>query len=117
MVEKDLKYYMRLPYNITIQELHDESGDYFYARVLELDGCQSHGKTYGEAYANIREAMEGWLGIKLEYKDAIPEPLIDSSFSGKFNLRIPKTLHKRLVVEADKEGISLNQYALYKLSC
>ncbi|MDR1664264.1 MAG: type II toxin-antitoxin system HicB family antitoxin [Clostridiales bacterium] len=107
---------MELPYNVTIQELHDESGHYFYARVLELDGCQSHGETYQEAYRNIREAMEGWLEVKLEYGDVIPEPLTDNAFSGRFNLRIPKTLHKRLVVEAEKEGISLNQYAQYKLS-
>jgi hypothetical protein len=44
--------------------------------------------------------MEGWLEIKLEYGDEIPEPITDSSFSEKFNLRIPKSLHKRLVVEA-----------------
>jgi predicted RNase H-like HicB family nuclease len=116
MAEKNVKYYMGLPYSITIQEMHDESGDYFYARVLELDGCQSHGETYNEAYVNIREAMEGWLEVKLEYGDKIPEPFTDNSFSGKFNLRIPKSLHKRLVVEAEHEGVSLNQYALYKLS-
>jgi predicted HicB family RNase H-like nuclease len=44
--------------------------------------------------------MEGWLEIKLEYGDETPEPITDSSFSEKFNLRIPKILHKRLVVEA-----------------
>ena len=116
MEKKDVKYYMGLPYSITIQETHDESGDYFFARVLELDGCQSHGDTCGEAYENIREAMEGWLEVKLKYGDPIPEPLADNDFSGRFNLRIPKSLHKRLVLEAEKEGISLNQYALYKLT-
>jgi predicted HicB family RNase H-like nuclease len=116
MDKKDINFYMGLPYNITVQETHDESGNYFYARVLELDGCQSHGSTIAEAYESIREAMEGWLEIKLEYGDEIPEPLTDNTFSGKFNLRIPKSLHKRLVVEAQTEGVSLNQYALYKLA-
>jgi len=116
MDKKDINYYTGLPYNITIQETHDESGDYFYARVLELDGCQSHGNTIDETYENIREAMKGWLEIKLEYGDEIPEPIFDNTFSGKFNLRIPKSLHKRLVVEAQAEGVSLNQYALYKLA-
>ena len=37
-------------------------------------------------------------------------------FNGKILLRIPKSLHKRLVDEAQAEGVSLNQYALYKLS-
>ncbi|MDR3280975.1 MAG: type II toxin-antitoxin system HicB family antitoxin, partial [Synergistaceae bacterium] len=29
---------------------------------------------------------------------------------------LPKTLHARLAIEAEKEGVSLNQYAMYKLS-
>jgi predicted HicB family RNase H-like nuclease len=40
----------------------------------------------------------------------------DETYSGKFVVRIPKKLHARLAIEADKEGVSLNQYALYKLS-
>ena len=116
MKNKDINYYLGLPYNITIQEIHDESGDYFYARVLELDGCQSHGATVDEAYSNIREAMEGWLEVKLEFGDPIPEPLSDNDYSGKFNIRIPKSLHRRLAMEAENEGVSMNQYALYKLA-
>lgn len=39
-----------------------------------------------------------------------------SEYSGKISLRIPKSLHKKLAEEARAEGVSLNQYALYKLS-
>ena len=62
--------------------------------------------------------MKGWLEVKLEHGDAVPEPAasIKGSYSGRFVLRIPKSLHKRLAVEAQKEGVSLNQYTLYKLS-
>ena len=38
------------------------------------------------------------------------------AYSGKVHLRIPRSLHKRLVERARIEGVSLNQYALYKLS-
>lgn len=37
-------------------------------------------------------------------------------FSGKLNIRIPKSLHKRLSLEAKEDGVSLNQYIVYKLS-
>ncbi len=37
-------------------------------------------------------------------------------YSGKLSLRIPRSLHMKLVEDASIEGISLNQYALYKLS-
>ena len=60
--------------------------------------------------------MEGWIETKLENGFTIPQPVNDSQFSGKFVVRIPKTLHARLAMEAEKEGVSLNQYALYRLS-
>ena len=96
--------------------MQDESGIYFHASVLELDGCQSTGDTFNEAYGNLMEAMEGWLETKLENGLSIPEPIADEKYSGKFVLRIPKSLHRHLVIEAEKEGVSLNQYALYKLA-
>jgi len=37
-------------------------------------------------------------------------------YSGKISLRIPRSLHMKLVEEAKQEDVSLNQYALYKLS-
>ena len=37
-------------------------------------------------------------------------------YSGRLVLRIPKSLHKLLKKEAEMEGVSLNQYMLYKLS-
>lgn len=113
---KDVKEYLKLPYNFIIQPVNDESGSYFYARVLELDGCQSTGETFEEAYENLKEAMEGWIETKLENGFEVPLPVGYDDFSGKFIVRIPKSLHYRLSVEAEQEGVSLNQYALYKLS-
>lgn len=37
-------------------------------------------------------------------------------YSGKLMLRVPKELHKALAEAAKANGVSLNQYALYKLS-
>lgn len=37
-------------------------------------------------------------------------------YSGRLVLRIPRSLHKALKEAADIEGVSLNQYMLYKLS-
>ncbi|MCL2138442.1 MAG: type II toxin-antitoxin system HicB family antitoxin [Treponema sp.] len=112
----NVKDYLNLPYHIVIQHITDESGSYYFATVREFDGCMSDGETYPEAFENIQEAMEGWIETKLEGGFPVPLPVDDSQFSGKFVLRIPKTLHARLVMEAEKEGVSLNQYALYQLS-
>jgi predicted HicB family RNase H-like nuclease len=45
-----------------------------------------------------------------------PDPVTNENYNGKFLVRLPKTLHAKLTIEAKKEGVSLNQYALYN-SC
>ena len=113
---KTVADYMALPYNYIVQHINDESGNYYYARILELDGCQTTGQTFEEAYENIKDAMKGWIETKLENGFDVPVPVGYENFSGKFIVRIPKSLHFKLAIEAQKEGVSLNQYALYKLS-
>ncbi len=113
---RDVQEYLNLPYNYIIQPINDESGEYFYARVLELEGCQSTGETFEEAYKNLKDAMKGWIETKIEDGFDVPLPVGYDDFSGKFVVRIPKSLHYKLSLEAEQEGVSLNQYALYKLS-
>lgn len=113
---KRVNDYFELPYNFIIQPIKDESGSYFYGRILEFDGCQTTGNTFEETYENLKDAMKGWIETKLNAGFEIPLPKGCEDFSGKFIVRIPKSLHYRLAVEAEQEGVSLNQYALYKLS-
>ena len=40
----------------------------------------------------------------------------ERTYSGNISLRIPKDLHKALVRIAKEQGVSLNQYCLYKLA-
>nr|WP_272943461.1 toxin-antitoxin system HicB family antitoxin [Paenibacillus sp. OSY-SE] len=84
--------------------------------MIPIYGCQSHGETPEEAFAMIRDAMEGYFEVKLEHGDDIPEPAETDAFSGKFNVRIPKIPHRQLAEKAEREGVSLNRYVLYKLS-
>ena len=112
----NVKDYMKLPYTRLVQEINDESGHYFYGRILELDGCQSTGDSLEELYEGLNEAMEGHIEVKLENGLKIPVPEKTEKYSGKFNVRLPKSLHQRLSIEAEKEGVSLNQLVLYKLA-
>lgn len=112
----EVKDYLKLPYTRIVQEMNDESGHYFYGRILELDGCQSTGDTIDELYESLNEAMEGYIEVKLENNIPIPMPERTEDFSGKFNVRLPKSLHQRLTIEAENEGVSLNQLVLYKLA-
>ena len=113
---KNVEYYMSLPYTIIIEPTKDESGFYYVGRIMEFDGCMADGETKEEVIQSLNEAMELWIETKLANGFTVPEPIQESKASGKFTLRLPKSLHQRLAMEASKEGISLNQYALYKLS-
>ena len=107
---------MSLPYTTIIEPINDESGSYYVGRIMEFDGCMADGETKEEAIQSLNEVMELWIETKLENGFAVPEPMQEAKATGKFTLRLPKSLHQRLTMEASKEGISLNQYALYKLS-
>ena len=51
--------------------------------------------------------------------DGLPDPPVSPQrreYSGKFNIRIPKSLHAALASEAEAEGVSLNQLVLTKLA-
>jgi hypothetical protein len=51
--------------------------------------------------------------------DSLPEPPVGPQrreYSGKFNVRLPKSLHAALASEAEAEGVSLNQLVLAKLA-
>lgn len=107
--------YMKLPYTRIIQEMNDESGHYYYGKILELDGCQSTGDDINELNRCLDEALELRIESMIDEGMDIPIPT-DDKYSGKFLLRIPKSLHKQLALEAEKENVSLNQYVVYKLS-
>jgi hypothetical protein len=51
--------------------------------------------------------------------DSLPEPVVGPQrreYSGKFNVRVPKSLHAALASEAEAEGVSLNQLVVAKLA-
>jgi predicted HicB family RNase H-like nuclease len=45
-----------------------------------------------------------------------PEPIAIKHFSGKFMVRVPPEIHRKLAIQAAESGISLNRIASSKLS-
>lgn len=68
----------------------------------------SQGDTQEDALAMIRDAQQLWLRGALEDGWTIPEPRLNDSYSGKFNVRVPRSVHCDLVQAAESEGVSLN---------
>lgn len=47
--------------------------------------------------------------------ELVPEPIAPTQYSGKFLVRVPLELHRRIVLEAAEAGVSLNRIASEKL--
>lgn len=111
---KTFEEYMKLPYKLEIVPDSEESG--FVASYPELPGCITCGSTIADAVNNAEDAKKAWLLSAIEEHITIAEPESAQSYSDQFKLRIPKTLHKTLVEDSKKEGISMNQYCVYLLA-
>jgi len=105
-MKKDLQYYMSLPYQEVI--VAAKEGGYV-GYITDLKGCITQAETKEEILSMLEDAKENWLLAALEDGIAIPEPQSDDEYSGRFNLRIPKSLHRALALSAKNEGVSLNQ--------
>lgn len=112
-MKKTLDYYLGLPYKIELQS-SPEGG--YVATIPDLPGCISQGETIAEAVEMIEDAKNTWLEVALEEGFTIPEPLEQVQYSGRFNVRVPKSLHKTLAESAARENVSLNQYIVYSLT-
>lgn len=68
------------------------------------------------ALRGIRSVVAHVITDMKKNHEAIPEALASRSFSGKFMVRVPQEIHRRLAVEAAESGVSLNRLASAKLS-
>jgi len=104
---KTVRYFLELDYPITIYRA--EEGGYV-AEIEDLPGCVTEGETLEEVTQRIEDARKAWIETAYEDGMKIPLPRTHEQYSGKFMVRIPKYLHRRLAEQAKREGVSLNQY-------
>ena len=112
-VPKTLKEYLNLPYRLEVTK--GEHGGWV-VRYPELVGCVTQVRRAEDIMPMAEEILAGWLEIALEDGQEIPLPQRREEYSGKFNVRVPKSLHAALATEAEAEGVSLNQLVVAKLA-
>ncbi len=107
---KIVEEYLELPY--TIEVVKDEADGYpgWFARVVELPGCMTQADSFEELSDMIKDAMRAWIESALEDGESVPEPRSTEDYSGRFVVRIPKSLHRELVEMAERDGVSLNTF-------
>ena len=81
---KIVEKYLNMPYSFVINQVNDESGKYFVARVLELEGLIGTGDTYDEAYTDVKEAMGSYVETKIANRIELSLPMDSTDYSEKF---------------------------------
>ncbi len=97
--------FMNKNYRVALQ--YDPDG-YWIAEHPELPGCKADGETAQEALSSLDISRKLWIESRLATDLEVPEPQEPPQYSGRFVLRIPKSLHRDLANEAEAEGVSLN---------
>ncbi|MGK7876563.1 MAG: type II toxin-antitoxin system HicB family antitoxin [Xenococcaceae cyanobacterium] len=99
----------------TINLFQDEDGDWL-AHFIEMPNVSAFADNPNAA---LEELQIAWEGVKESYRkhgEAIPSPSSQKDYSGQFNIRIEKRIHRLLAMEAAEAGISLNAIVSQKLA-
>ncbi len=99
----------------TLSVWQDADGDWM-ACLEEMSSISVFGASPEEA---VSELSMAWAAAKESFianGEAVPVAPSRKQYGGHFNVRIAKTRHRRLAVEAAREGVSLNSLVAGKLS-
>ncbi len=99
----------------TVEIFLDEEGDWL-ARLEELPNISAFADSPENALAELETA---WKLTKESYVDngeEIPVAPSRRKYSGQFNVRVDRRVHRALAIEAARAGVSLNALVSKKLS-
>lgn len=90
----------------------DEEAGFFHGEVIDTkDVITFQGSSVKELNKTFKDSVDDYLEF---CKSRSEEP--DKPFSGKFVLRLPKSLHRKIYIKAVKNGQSLNNFITQSLN-
>jgi predicted HicB family RNase H-like nuclease len=99
----------------TVGLFRDDAGDWV-AHFNELPEISAFGPSPEAALQELGAAWEAVKQVHREEGTPIPLAPARKQYSGQFNVRIGKHLHRALAIEAAQAGITLNALVAQKLS-
>src|SRR6185503_18248991 len=96
----------RYPFNIEWSEDDQE----YIATCPAFPGLSAFGETEEEALREGKIALAGFIETFEANNMPLPEPVVHEAVSGKFQLRLLKSLHRLAIQMARREKVSLNTY-------
>lgn len=99
-------------YPMRLYTVETVEGPEWIAEFVDIFGCGGGGNTAQEALEDALINLEYYLGFAKERGEDVPQPSDYNECNGKIALRLPKSMHSRLIELAEDEGSSLNQLIL-----
>ena len=69
-----------------------------------------------EAFRGIRKLVREVIADMRANGEAIPQPLSEKRYSGKFQIRTTPEIHRKLAIEAAEAHVSINRWINSKLA-
>lgn len=101
-------------YSFTLRYSEDDAG--YIAVSPEFPELSAFGESPEEAIAEAKVALELFIETYREENKPLPEPNVMKEHSGQIRIRLPKSLHQRLSLQAAEEGTSLNTLMIQYIS-
>ncbi|WP_239175669.1 type II toxin-antitoxin system HicB family antitoxin, partial [Actinoplanes cyaneus] len=92
-----------------------EDGEYV-GTVAELPSVSWLAEDRLEAFIGIQRVAEEIVADMEASGETPPVAIADRSYSGKFQVRVPEEVHRRLAIRAAEQGVSLNALASSRLA-
>jgi predicted HicB family RNase H-like nuclease len=92
-----------------------EDGEHV-ATVAEFPSLSWLAPSQVEALAGLADVVRDVLADLAASGEPIPEPLSERAYSGRFVVRVPSEVHRRLAREAAEQHVSLNRLVSDRLA-
>lgn len=100
----------------TYRVIWSEEDQEYVGLCTEFPSLSWLDETQEEALQGVRQLVSEVIEDMQKNNEEIPEPFSTRKFSGKFIVRVPPELHRRIAEEAAEEGVSINRLITSRLA-
>lgn len=101
-------------YSFNLRYSEEDAG--YIAVCPEFPGLSAFGEYPEEAAKEAGTALELFIESYTEENKPLPEPNVVKEYSGQIRIRLPKSLHQRLAMQAEEEDTSINTLMIQYIS-
>ena len=108
MIRESDKYTFRVTWS--------EEDDEFIGLCAEFQSLSWLAESPEAALKGIRKVVQNCIRDMKSSGEDVPPALAMKNYSGKFMVRVPPDVHRKLAIKAAESGVSLNRIASVKLA-